>query len=294
MKNLCKKLLPFICALGITTAYPAAGIENNTKGCYKDVKKVKITRSTLQWFNDYDVKTESKFIIVERTYKDGRVLTEYDMGIDGVLDGTADYEVMRYEKVYRDNGCETTVIEEDRGNDGTIDYRKTHKQMLGGSVTEEDFGADGKIDVKITEMLCSGGVIIRDYYGADGKIGTREKKIFAGPGITVTQNDLLADGFIDSIETETVLDNGDRILETKVYGTDGSESVYLLTEKNMPDGSRVTEFDMNNDDIPDYRERETLTKFLGGAYTKVREVEKNADGKVNYRSIEEVLELDIP
>lgn len=289
MKKLYKKVFPVICALSLMSAYPVTGLENKVDD-YEGVKKIKIIHSVTKEFNDDSLESEDKYIQIEKTYKDDKTLTEVDLGIDGVIDAT----VMKYKKVYNQDGCVTTVIEEDVGNDGKMDYRETHKHMLGGSITEIDLDADGEVDGIITEMLCSGGVIIKEYdLNADGIVGQREKKTYTSSGV-VTEYDIFADGFIDYIVTEKTLEDGGKVVETKYYNKNGGEAVEILTEEVLPDGTRLKETDFDNDGTIDYREREKVTRISPIFTTKLHEVERKGDGKVTYQNIEEILEIEIP
>ncbi len=287
--NLKKKIIPIICALGLMSAYPVAGLENKVDSRYKDVKKIKITHSYFKWFNDTGIVDEAKYSEVERTYKDGRILTETDCGIDGTIDCV----VMKYVKVSDEHGYKTVVVEEDLGNDGKIDTITTYKHMLGGSRTEVDLGADGEIDYIITEMLVSKGKIT-EYLDGNGSVTYRETLRCLDDGSILTEIDVLADGRIDYISVEKVLSNGIKVTQYTSYDKDGNEKYDFLSEKTLPDGTKVSEFDMGYDGTIDQRQREKVTSNLPGSTTRVYELEAKGDGVVTYQDIEEILEFDIP
>jgi hypothetical protein len=284
-----KKIIPLICALGLMAAYPATGLDNPTKDRYKDVKKIKITNSYFKWFNDIGIVDQAKYSEVERTFKNGDVLTETDCGIDG----TIDYVVMKHVKVSDEHGCKTVVVEEDLGNDGKIETIITYKHLLGGSRTEVDLGADGKVDYIVTEMLVSKGKIT-EYSDGNGVATHRETQKFLEDGSILTEHDVFADGKIDYTSVEKVLSNGIKVTKYTSYGKSGNEKYDLLSEKTLPDGTKVSEFDMGYDGTIDQRQREKITKHGPCSTTRTYELEAKGDGIVTYQNIDQILEVDIP
>ncbi|MDP2907040.1 MAG: hypothetical protein Q8O03_03805 [Nanoarchaeota archaeon] len=283
-----KKIIPIICALGLMAAYPATGLDNPTKDRYKDVKKLKITNSYFKWFNDTGIIDQAKYSEVERTFKNGDVLTETDCGIDG----TIDYIVMKHVKVSDKHGYKTVVVEEDLGNDGKIETITTYKHMLGGSRTEVDLGADGKVDYTIAEMLVSKGKIT-EYLDGNGVATHRETQKFLEDGSILTEHDVFADGKIDYISVEKVLSDGIKVTQYTSYDKDGDEKYDFLSEKTLPDGTKVSEFDIGYDGTIDQRQREKVTSNLPGSTTRVYELEAKGDGVVTYQNIDEILEFDL-
>ncbi len=287
--NMKKKILPIICALGLMSAYPAAGLDNKTDSRYNDVKKVKITNSYFKWFNDNGIIDEAKYSEVERTYKNGDVFTETDVGIDG----TIDYTIMKHVKVSNEHGYKTVTVEEDIGNDGKIDHITTYKHLLGGSKIEVDDNADGKAEYIISEMLVSKGKIT-EYSDSNGVVDYRETKTFLDDGSILTEIDAFADGRIDHRSVEKVLVDGIKVTKHTSYDKFGNEKYDFLSEKTLPDGTKVSEFDMGYDGTIDQRQREKVTRHSPNSTTRIYELEAKGDGVVTYQSIDEILELDIP
>jgi len=283
-----KKILPIICALGMMSAYPVIGLENNTKDCYKDVKKVKLTSSYIKWTNDSGRVEEARTSTVERTYKNGDVLTEVDCGFDG----TIDYVIMKHVKISGMNGCKTTIIEEDIGNDGKIEKIVTYKQMLGGSRVEVDTNADGKMEYAVSEMLVSKGKIT-EYLDSNGVATYRETQTCLDDGSIMTEHDLFADGKIDYKTIEKFLSDGIKVTKYISYDKEGNEKYGFMSEKTLPDGTKVSEFDSGYDGTIDQRQREKIVKHNPYSTTRTYELEPKGDGVVTYQEIEEVFEFDL-
>jgi hypothetical protein len=190
-------------------------------------------------------------------------------------------------------GGQIMIVEEDVGNDGKIDHITTYKHLLGGSRTEVDNNADGKAEYVISEMLVSKGKIT-EYLDDNGVATYRETQKCLDDGSILAEIDVLADGRIDYISVEKVLSDGIKVTKYTSYDKSGNERYDFLSEKTLPDGTKVSEFDMGYDGTIDQRQREKVVSNLPGSTTRVYELEAKGDGVVTYQNIDEILEVDIP
>lgn len=282
------KIIPIICALGLMAAYPVTGVENNTKDRYKDVKKLKITNSYMKWFNYTGIVDEAKYSEVERTYKNGDVLTETDFGFDG----TIDYSVMKHVKTWSAGGSQIMIVEEDYGNNGKIDLITTYKHLMGGSRTEVDLDADGKVDYTITEMLVPKGKIT-EQLDRDGIAFYRATQKCLDDGSILTEYDLFADGVIEYDTVEKFLSRSLKVTQYTAYDKEGNVKHDFLSEKTLPDGTKLSEYDIGYDGTVDQRQRKQIVKHGPCSTTRTYELEEKGDGVVTYQEIEDVLELDL-